>query len=92
MASTDKAELSVSDTAEIARFEALAEEAMSAIYDARGADVRAALEDALYNIERAIGYRRHPRLGGRRGAPEQAPRPHPGHVQHARFKKRPAKP
>ena len=37
----------------MARFEALAEEAMSAVYDARGTNVRAALEDALYNIERA---------------------------------------
>ncbi|MBV9541130.1 MAG: hypothetical protein JO167_07660 [Alphaproteobacteria bacterium] len=36
------------------RFEALAEEAMSAVFDARGVDVRAALEDALYNIERAL--------------------------------------
>ena len=44
----------MSDTSEIARFEALAEEAMSAIYDARGADVRAALEDARYNFERAL--------------------------------------
>jgi hypothetical protein len=33
---------------------ALAEEAMSAIYDARGADVRSALEDARYNIDRAL--------------------------------------
>ena len=44
----------MSDTSEIARFVALAEEAMSAIYDARGTDVRAALEDALYNVERAL--------------------------------------
>ncbi|HXC53677.1 MAG TPA: hypothetical protein VNU97_00120 [Rhizomicrobium sp.] len=27
---------------------------MSAIYDARGADVRSALEDARYNIDRAL--------------------------------------
>jgi hypothetical protein len=32
----------------------LAEEAMSAIYDARGTDVRAALEDARYNLDRAM--------------------------------------
>lgn len=32
----------------------LAEEAVSAIYDARGVDVRAALEDARYNIDRAL--------------------------------------
>jgi hypothetical protein len=38
----------------MARFEALAEEAMSAVYDIRNADVRAALEDALYNIGRAL--------------------------------------
>jgi hypothetical protein len=37
----------------MARFEALAEEAMSALYDTRGADVRSCLEDALYNIARA---------------------------------------
>ena len=44
----------MSDTSEIARFVALAEEAMSAIYDARGTDVRAALEDARYNLDRAM--------------------------------------
>jgi len=33
---------------------ALAEEALSAIYDARGTDVRAALEDARYNLDRAM--------------------------------------
>ena len=44
----------MSDSSEMARFEALAEEAMSAIYDARGANVRAALEDAIYNIDRAL--------------------------------------
>jgi hypothetical protein len=38
----------------MARFEALAEEAMSAIYDTRRADVRSCLEDALYNIARAL--------------------------------------
>jgi len=54
----------VSGTAEIARFEALAEEALSAIYDARGADVRAALEDARYNIERAVDIARMRGLTG----------------------------
>jgi hypothetical protein len=54
----------LSDTAEIARFAALAEEAMSAIYDARGTDVRAALEDARYNIERAIDIARMRGLTG----------------------------
>ena len=44
----------MSDSSEMARFEALAEEAMSAIYDMRHADVRAALEDAIYNVERAL--------------------------------------
>jgi len=44
----------VSDSSEIARFEALAEETMSAIYDARGTDVRAALEDARYHLDRAM--------------------------------------
>jgi hypothetical protein len=81
----------VSDTAEIARFEALAEEAMSAIYDARGVNVRAALEDARYNIERAIDIARMrgltaeiARLGRRRDRIQAA--------YDARFKKRPAKP
>ncbi len=41
------------DASEIARFAALAEEALSAIYDARGTDARAALQDARYNFERA---------------------------------------
>ncbi|MBS0470732.1 MAG: hypothetical protein JSR60_06645 [Proteobacteria bacterium] len=44
----------MSDRSEIARFMLLAEEAMSAIYDARDTDVRAALEDAAYNLERAL--------------------------------------
>jgi hypothetical protein len=48
----------LSDTAEIARFVALAEEAMSTIYDARGTDARAALEDARYFLERALGLAR----------------------------------
>ena len=81
----------MSDTAEIARFEALAEEAMSAIYDARGANVRAALEDARYNIERAIDIARMrglkaeiERLSKRRDRIQAA--------YDARFKKRPAKP
>ena len=82
---------SVSDTAEIARFEALAEEAMSAIYDARGSDVRAALEDARYNIERAIDIAKMrgltaeiERLTRRRERIQAA--------YDARFKKRTAKP
>jgi hypothetical protein len=42
----------------MARFEALAEEAMSGIYDTRGIDVRAAHEDAIYNIGQALGIAR----------------------------------
>jgi hypothetical protein len=81
----------VSDTAEIARFEALAEEAMSAIYDARGADVRAALEDARYNIERAIDIAR---MRGLTGEVERLTkrRDRIQATYDARFKKRPAKP
>ncbi|MBL6853835.1 MAG: hypothetical protein ISS15_07685 [Alphaproteobacteria bacterium] len=48
----------MSDHSEMARFEALAEEAMSAIYDARGIDIRAAHEDALYNIGQALAVAR----------------------------------
>ena len=48
----------MSDSSEIARFLAQAEEALSAIYDARGTDMRAALEDARYNFERALGIAR----------------------------------
>jgi hypothetical protein len=50
----DKAWNPVSDSSEMARFEALAEEAMSAVYDLRRPDVRSCMEDALYNIERAL--------------------------------------
>ncbi|HTP78064.1 MAG TPA: hypothetical protein VMJ73_13925 [Rhizomicrobium sp.] len=81
----------MSDTAEIARFEALAEEALSAIYDARDADVRAALEDARYNIERALDIARMrglvaviERLTRRRDRIQA--------MYDARFKKRSAKP
>ena len=44
----------MSDTSEIARFEALAEEAICSIYDAGGTDIRAALEDARYNLDQAL--------------------------------------
>jgi hypothetical protein len=64
MASNFKVASRLSDTAEIARFEALAEEALSVIYDMRGADVRAALEDARYNIERALDIARMRGLKG----------------------------
>ena len=81
----------MSDTAEIARFEALAEEAMSAIYDARGIDVRAALEDARYNIGRAVDIARM------RGMDEEVARlsKKRDRIQKAfetRFKKRPTTP
>lgn len=54
----------MSDSSEIARFVMLAEEAMSAIYDARGTDVRAALEDARYNLDRAMDIARMRGLEG----------------------------
>jgi hypothetical protein len=79
----------MSDTAEIARFVALAEEAMSAIYDARGVDVRAALEDARYNIDRAIDIARMRGLDIARLAKQRE------RIQKAyelRFKKRPTAP
>ena len=44
----------MSDAQEIARFEALAEEAYSAIYDVRASGVKDLYEDALYNLGRAI--------------------------------------
>ncbi|MEI9888540.1 MAG: hypothetical protein WDN08_18975 [Rhizomicrobium sp.] len=50
----DKAANPLSDSSQMARFVALAEEAMSAVYDMRSPDVRSCLEDALYNIERAL--------------------------------------
>jgi hypothetical protein len=44
----------MSDAKEIARFEALAEEAYSAMYDVRDFGVKDLYEDALYNLARAI--------------------------------------
>jgi hypothetical protein len=44
----------MSDTKEIARFEALAEEAYSTMYDTREHNVKDCVEDALYNLARAI--------------------------------------
>jgi hypothetical protein len=69
----------------MARFEALAEEAMSAVYDIRHVDVRSCLEDALYNIERAADIARM------RGWTVEVQ----GRIQaafNARFKKRPTPP
>jgi hypothetical protein len=44
----------MSDTKEMARFEALAEEAYSAMYDVRAHGVKDCYEDACYNLSRAI--------------------------------------
>jgi len=44
----------MSDSKEMSRFEALAEEAFSRIYDARERNAKECLEDALYNLSRAI--------------------------------------
>jgi hypothetical protein len=73
------------------RFEALAEEAMSAVYDIRGADVRAALEDALYNVDRATDIARI-RGWGNDVARLTARRDRIQAAFNARFKKRPTTP
>jgi len=44
----------MSDTKEMARFEALAEEAWTQIYDSRHRNARECFEDARYNLERAL--------------------------------------
>lgn len=44
----------MSDTKEIARFEALAEEAYSMMYDTREHNVKDCFDDALYNLGRAL--------------------------------------
>ncbi len=44
----------MSDTKEMARFEALAEEAFTRLYDARDRNVKECIEDALYNLGRAV--------------------------------------
>ncbi len=44
----------MSDTKEIARFEALAEEAYTRMYDERDHNVKDCVDDALYNLARAI--------------------------------------
>lgn len=44
----------MSDSKEMARFEALAEEAYTRMYDARDHNVKDCVEDALYNLARAI--------------------------------------
>lgn len=44
----------MSDTKEIARFEALAEEAYTRMYDTRDHNVKDCFEDALYNLGRAL--------------------------------------
>ena len=44
----------MSDSKEMARFEALAEEAYTKMYDARDHNVKECVEDALYNLGRAL--------------------------------------
>jgi len=44
----------MSDTKEIARFEALAEEAYTRMYDVRDHNAKECVEDALYNLGRAL--------------------------------------
>lgn len=44
----------MSDTKEMARFEAMAEEAYTKMYDARDHNVKECVEDALYNLARAL--------------------------------------
>lgn len=44
----------MSDTKEMARFEAMAEEAYTRMYDARDLNVKDCVEDALYNLARAL--------------------------------------
>ena len=44
----------MSDTKEIARFEALAEQAYSTMYDTRDHNVKDCFDDALYNLGRAL--------------------------------------
>jgi hypothetical protein len=43
----------MSDTKEIARFEALAEQAYTTMYDTRDHSVKDCIDDALYNLGRA---------------------------------------
>ncbi|MBI3678393.1 MAG: hypothetical protein HY243_17420 [Proteobacteria bacterium] len=45
----------MSDAKEMARFEALAEEAYGAMYDVRPHGAKDCYEDACYNLSRAIG-------------------------------------
>jgi hypothetical protein len=44
----------MSDSKEMARFEALAEEAYTRLYDVRDRNVKECVEDALYNLQRAL--------------------------------------
>ena len=44
----------MSDSKEIARFEALAEEAYTRLYDVRDHNMKECIEDALYNLGRAL--------------------------------------
>ena len=56
---------------------------MSAVYDMRNADVRAALEDAIYNVERALDIARIRGWAADDGTPDQAQSPHPGQLRRA---------
>jgi hypothetical protein len=44
----------MSDSKEMARFEALAEEAYTRLYDVRDRNVKECVEDTLYNLQRAL--------------------------------------
>ena len=54
----------MNDIKEIARFEALAEEAYGAMYDLRDVSVKDCHDDARYNLERAIDIARMRGLAG----------------------------
>ena len=54
----------MNDTKEIARFEALAEEAYGAMYDLRDVSVKDCFDDAQYNLGRAIDIARMRGLAG----------------------------
>jgi hypothetical protein len=58
----------MSDTKEIARFEALAEQAYSTMYDTRDHNVKDCFDDALYNLSRALD------IAQMRGLTEEAER------------------
>jgi hypothetical protein len=77
----------LSDTKEIARFEALAEEAYGAMYDVRGAGVKDCHDDARYNFTRAIDIARMRGLAAE-VARLSARRDHVETVYNSQFKRR----